>query len=351
MNDTEKKYREAIDKANAAKNDTQFSEAVASLIEISDVFPKAAFEVYMVLKRCGYTEYAYFYLQLAAVQNFEKARVVLGKCLAEGIYFERNEKKAIELLSEYPNNASALCGLGFIYVAGKQIPQDQQKAVALFAKSAGMGYAQASYNIALICAGYTGLKRNEKQMFDWLNTAISQGNGDACFYAAREYSSKGMEKKALSYLYQGVKLGHKGCIEVYSSLRQQISESSAVYQSGIYQSQENEAEFSYTGQADIVHNAEAERAEAIRRRSKSMDAAAAYSGGGFVDYETGFIVDRNGNTIVTDESGFSYSENGAMLYDEDSGFLFSNRGTAFFDENMQTMYDMQKEKWSMIFKI
>lgn len=349
--ETEQKYREAIDMANSAKTDQRFSEAVALLIEISDVYPKAAFEVYMVLKRCGYIDHAYFYLQLAAMQEYERARVVLGKCLAEGIYFKKNEQKAVELLSEYSENAAALCGLGFVYAAGEQLPRDQQKAVRYFAKAAGMGYAQASYNIAMICAGDTGLQRNERQMFDWLNTAISQGSGDACLYAAREYCLIGKNNEALGCLLMGIKLGHEGCAEVYPRLRQQITGNQAVYQSGIYQSEENEAEFSYTGQAGIVHQAEAERAEMIRRRSKAMDAAAAYSGGGFVNYETGFITDRNGNTIVTDESGFSYSEKGSMFYDEDTQFLFSNHGSAFFDENMQTMYDMQREKWSMIFKI
>lgn len=347
----EEKYRKAIDKANKAETDEQFSEAIALLMEISADYPKAAFEVYVVLKRSGYTEEAYFYLMLSAGQEYEKACVILGKCFAEGIYFKKDEIAAEKLLSKYPENASALCCLGFLYVLGEQIPQDQQKAVGYFVKSSEKGYAQASYNLALMCAGDTGLQRNEKQMFDWLNFAISQGNGDACFYAAQEYYSLGKTNEALSCLLKGMKLGHQGCAEVYPKLRNEISQQQTVYHSGIYQSAENEAEFSYTGQAEIVYRAEAERAETIRRRSKIMDAAAAYSGGGFVNYETGVITDRNGNTIIADESGFAYSENGAMYYDEDMQFLFSNHGTALFDENMQYMYDMQKEKASMIFKV
>lgn len=351
MSELEEKYRQAIDKANKAETDEQFSEAVALLMEISADYPKAAFEVYIVLKRCGYTEEAYFYLTLSAGQDYEKACVVLGKCLAEGLYYEKNEEAALKLLSKYPENASALCGLGFIYTAGEQIPQDQQKAVECFVKSSGMGYAQASYNIALMCAGDTGLQRNEKQMFDWLNTAVSQGSGDACFYAANEYYSLGKANQALSYLLKGMDLGHRGCAEVYPRLKSEISRQHNVFHSGIYQSAENEAEFSYSGQAEFVHQAEAERAETIRRRSKAMDAAAAYSGGGFVDYETGVILDRNGNTMIADESGFVYSQNGTMLYDNDTNYLFGNQGTVLFDENMQYMYDMQKSKASMIFKV
>lgn len=354
MNDEyEEKYRKAIDRANSAETDEQFSKAIAQLIEISADYPKAAFEVYIVLKRCGYTEEAYFYLMLSAGQDYEKACVVLGKCFAEGIYFDKNEIAAEKLLSKYPENASALCCLGFLYVLGEKIQRDQQKAVEFFVKSSQKGYAQASYNIALMCAGDTGLQRNEKQMFDWLNVAISQGSGDACFYAAREYHSSGKTMDALSCLLKGIKLGHQGCAEVYPKLRNEISQQHTVYHSGIYQSMENEAEFSYTGQAEIVHRAEAERAEEIRRRSKMMDAVAAYSGGGIVDYETGYIIGRDGNAIIADDLGYaySYSNNETMYYDDDTQFLFNKHGTAaIFDEDMQYMYDMQKEKASPIFK-
>lgn len=347
----EEKYRKAIDKANIAESDEQFSEAIALLMEISADYPKAAYEVYVVLKRCGYTEEAYFYLTLSAGQEYEKACVEFGKCLAQGLYFEKNEDAAVKLLSKYPENAAALCGLGFVYVSGEQIPRDQQKAVEFFVKSSGMGYAQASYNIALMCAGDTGLQPNEKQMFDWLGIAISQGSGDACFYAALKYYSSGRNNEAISCLTKGIKLGHQGCAQVYPRLKEEISRQQTVYHSGIYQSAENEAEFSYTGQAEIVYRTEMERAETIQRRSKVMDAAAAYSGGGFVDYETGVILDRNGNAIIADESGFAYSEKGTMFYDNDTNYLFSNQGTVLFDENMQYMYDMQKSKASMVFKV
>lgn len=348
----EEKYRKAVNMANSAKTDEKFSEAIALLMEISDVYPKAAYEVFVVFKRCGYTEQAYFYLQLAAVQGYENARVKLGKCLAEGIYFEKNEQEAVKILSEYSENAAALCGLGYVYILAEQIPKDYQKAVQCFVKSAGMGYAQASYNIAVLCSGKIGLERNEKQMFDWLNTAMSQGSADACYYAAYEYYSLGKINNALGCLHKGMQLGHKGCADLYWQLSGQTARKSTAYQSGIYQSEENEAEFSYTGQSDIVYEAEVRRAQEINNRRKAMEAAAVYSGGGFVNYETGFTVDRNGNTIVTDETGFSYSEKmGSMLYDKDTQFLFTNKGTAYFDENMEYMYDNQRAKWSMIIKI
>ena len=347
----EEKYKKAIDKANNAKTDEQFSEAVGMLIEIAADYPKAAFEVYLVLKRCGYTEEAYFYLALSAGQDYENACVQLGKCLADGVYFERNEEEAVKLLSKYPENAAALCGLGYVYIAGEQIPHDQQKAVELFVKSSGMGYAQASYNIALMCAGETGLQPNENQMFGWLDTAVSQGSGVACFYAAQKYYSYGKKNDALSYLAKGVELGHQGCAEAYQRLRNEISQQRPVYHSGIYQSSVNEAEFSYTGQAEIVYRAAMERDVEIQQRRKAMDAAAAYSGGGFVDYETGFILDKDGNSIVVDESGFAYSQNGSMYFDSDTNYLFGNHGTVMFDENMQYMYDMQKSEASMIYKV
>lgn len=351
MEELEEKYKTAIDKANKAETDKQFSEAVSMLMDISADYPKAAFEVYVALKRCGYTEEAYFYLTLSAGQDYEKACVILGNCLAQGQYFEKNEEAAKNIWLKYPENGAALCGLGCLYLMGEKITHDQQKAVEYFAKSSGMGYAQASYNIALMCAGETGLQRNEKQMFEWLNTAVSQGSGDACFYAAQEYYSLGKKRDAMNCLVKGMKLGHKGCAEVCPKLRKELSRQHTVYHGKIYQSSTNEAEFSYTGQAELVYRTEAERAETVQRRSKVMDAAAAYAGGGFVDYDTGFIMDKNGNTIIADESGFVFSKDGAMYYDNDTNYLFGSQGTVLFDEKMQYMYDMQKSKASMIFKV
>ncbi len=341
-------YRKAIKQANEALDEKQFTKALIKLMEISDVCPQAALEVFNIFIRGGYIEQACFYLNLAAAQGYEPANVILGKHLADGIYFERDEKRAVEILSQYPQNASALCGLGYIYLAGVQIPRDPHKAINCLVKSAEMGYSQASYNIALICAGETGLEYNERQMFDWLATAMSQGSGAACFYAARRYAELGRMNESYNCIVRGVQLGHAGCIEVYPRIRQQIMGSSGAYHSGIRQSHFNEAEFSYTGQAEMVRRTEEKRLERIERSRGALDAAAAYSGGGFVNYETGFGIDKDGNSFSVDEMGGITTAQGAMMYDKENRILMHNDGLVYFDEDMKSMYDSQKKKWSYI---
>lgn len=349
----EKTHDKAIKAVSNARNAKQLNKAVIQLMSIAEYFPRSAYELFILFKNTyADLEKACFYLQLAANGGLDKAIIKLGEYYYKGIYFKKDEPLAIQILEPYAGNIPfAANALGCMYLGGTQTKHDLQKAIGYFSKASAMGYGDASYNIGYICLGNHGVPKNEKQALDWFATAASQGYSQACYVAAVLHAENGNDNDCYNWLLKGADLGHTKCIELLPQIHELLFGKRVEYKDMLRQSTRNNCDYSYTSQKAFVQKLEANEAEREHQRTKAHDsliATAANAGGGYIDYNTGFVFDKDGNEYFADETGFVYSNKGMQYFDDDAKILYSNNDTTFFDKDMLTMFNSQKS--SVVFK-
>lgn len=353
---TEQIYAEAVRTGNNATTQKEYLHCVKLLMSIAEHHPKAGYELFVIFKNVfGDIEKACFYLQLSVKLGNPRAEVKLGEYLSQGVYYQRDEATALKLMEPHADSYPyAACAVGCMYIMGEQIPHDHRKGMQYLLKASQMGFAKASLNIALICLGKTEIPPDMSKALDWLVVAADQGSGDACHLALSLYYERGDMKNAYVYAQKGARLGHAQCAQALEILHRELYPKSRGVSLGIYQSTENEAEFSYTGQAQYVQDVEERRAAEAEKRARNRDtmvAVAAQAGGGYVDELTGDVFGNDGKIYHTDmDTHFVSSEKGSMLFDDSTKTLYGNDNTYHFDKDMTDMYDSQRKKHTAIIK-
>lgn len=346
-------HMKAIEMANSAQNAKQFNKAIKLLMSNAEHYPRSAYELFKQFKNAD-MELACSYLLLAAQNGWDNARIKLAEYLANGTYFERNEKRALELAGPYADSEPFAANLmGVIYLTGTQVAFDLRKAVAYFTKASAMGFGQASLNIGLICTGRYGVQPNPQKALDWFITSAEQGCGEGCYTAACIYIENDNFTAAHNFLVKGVSLGDRKCAELLPELRKAMGISDNINTS-FRQSSVNESRFSYTGQKDTVEEAyaaEQQRIQTAEANRDALTAAAAQAGGGYIDAEAGVIYTKEGRTIVSDaETHTMFSEDGVSIFDDKSKVLYGTDTLSFFDDDMNLMYDYVRKRTTYIFK-
>ena len=90
------------------------------------------------------------------------AQYNLGVMYAKGRGVERNEAKAVELLTLAADkgDANAQLNLGIMYAKGRGVDKDETKAFQLCEKAAEQGHASAQYNLGAMYATGRGVKKD-----------------------------------------------------------------------------------------------------------------------------------------------------------------------------------------------
>ena len=65
-----------------------------------------------------------------------------------------------------------------MYVNGRGVPQDYEKAIEWFTKSAVQGFARAQFNLGWMYAKGKGLMQNYKKAYMWFNLASHNGSSE-----------------------------------------------------------------------------------------------------------------------------------------------------------------------------
>lgn len=345
-------HMKAIEMANSARNAKQFNKSIKLLMTNAEHYPRSAYELFKQFRNVD-MELACSYLVLAAQNGWDNAKIKLAEYLAYGTYFDRNEKRALELAEPYADTEPFAANLmGVIYLTGTQVAFDMRKAVAYFTKASAMGFGQASLNIGLICTGRYGVAPDSKKALDWFITSAEQGCGEGCYAAACMYIEKENFSAAHNYLVKGVSLGDRKCAELLPNLRIAMGISDNV-NSSFRQSSVNESSFSYTGQKDSVEEAyaaEQQRIQTAEANRDALTAAAAQAGGGYIDVEAGVVYTKDGRTIISDvQTHTLFSKDGICIFDDKSKALYGTNTLSYFDDDMKTMYDAVRDRVRYIY--
>lgn len=84
--------------------------------------------------------------------------------------------------------ADAQFKLGFMYVNGEGVPQDDKEAVKWFTKAAEQGHAWAQFNLGLMYDKGRGVPQDDKEAAKWHTKAAKQGYADAQFILGGMYA-------------------------------------------------------------------------------------------------------------------------------------------------------------------
>lgn len=131
-----------------------------------------------------------------------------------GIGTEKNVDKAVEWLEKAGANGfwRPLNKLGEMYYYGEGVPADEDKAAAYFEKAAALGYGDAEANLAMCC--YAGKKKNLTRAVSLLRRAFAHGalfaRDAANILGIFLLEGKGVkkdEKEAFEWLKRSAELG------------------------------------------------------------------------------------------------------------------------------------------------
>ncbi|MFQ5754727.1 MAG: protein kinase [Acidiferrobacterales bacterium] len=140
--------------------------------------------------------------------------------------FERGDsRRALQLLKPLAaqGEARAQTTLGFLYVMGRGVTQDEAEAATWFRKAAAQGLADAQYNLGTLYESGRGVTRDEAEAARWYGKAAAQGHVYAQAALGNMYASgHGVAKnraEASKWLSEAAGQGHKGAQERLKKLR------------------------------------------------------------------------------------------------------------------------------------
>ena len=84
-------------------------------------------------------------------------------------------------------HAQALNGLGFLYMNGQGVAQDDSRALGYFLIAAKRGFAAAQYNAGILYGRIKGAMRNQRKSSEWIRKAADQGHAGARYQLAERY--------------------------------------------------------------------------------------------------------------------------------------------------------------------
>ena len=89
-----------------------------------------------------------------------------------------------------------------MYYRGDGVPQDYEKAIEWYTKSAKQGYTKAQFNLGVMYAEGKGTPQGDKRAVHWFTESAEQGNADAQYYLGVMYAEgKGPYAKLQKSLY------------------------------------------------------------------------------------------------------------------------------------------------------
>lgn len=92
--------------------------------------------------------------------------------------YERQDVLTLTALANQ-GNAEAQFKLGFMYNAGKGVPNDDDAAIIWYRKAADQGYAQAQFYLGSMYRFGTGVVEDNAAAINWYKKAAEQGNSKA----------------------------------------------------------------------------------------------------------------------------------------------------------------------------
>ena len=101
------------------------------------------------------------------------------------------ENQGIEQLRKAAEqgDAEAQNELGFIYVAGKGVPQDFGEALRWYGLSANQGHVEAQFNLGLMYDYGKGVGGDYREAAVWYRKAANQGAADAQLHLGFKYAN------------------------------------------------------------------------------------------------------------------------------------------------------------------
>ena len=120
--------------------------------------------------------------QYLANQGDAIAQYDLGSLYLEGKDVRQDDTKAIEWFekSASQGNANAQRAIGFAYYTGKRLPQDYTKAKHFFEKAASQGEVNAQYYLGAIYYLGNGVRKNPVIAKEWFGKACKGGDQGGC---------------------------------------------------------------------------------------------------------------------------------------------------------------------------
>lgn len=106
----------------------------------------------------------------------------LGVLYAQGKQMEQNDNKAVYWWRKAANqgNAMAQNNLGIMYMQGKGgLERNDEEAAKLFRQSAEQGYSEAQNNLAVMLVKGQGVEKNQEEAVEWFRKAAAQGHAGA----------------------------------------------------------------------------------------------------------------------------------------------------------------------------
>ena len=89
--------------------------------------------------------------------------------------FEDEEVKKLRRAAEQ-GDASAQTSLGWLYMYGQGVPQNDKEALKWFRLAAAQGYANGQYNVGLLYMMGRGVPQNYEEALKWFRLAAAQGH-------------------------------------------------------------------------------------------------------------------------------------------------------------------------------
>jgi uncharacterized protein len=130
--------------------------------------------------RSDYAEAARWF-RLAADQGDAEAQTSLGYLYLFGQGVPQNDAEAVRLyrLAADQGFARAQFNLGGMYNAGRGVPQNYAQALRWYRLAADQGEAGAQNNLGSMYANGEGVPQNYVEAYKWFNLAAAQGNANA----------------------------------------------------------------------------------------------------------------------------------------------------------------------------
>lgn len=187
--------------------------------------------LYEKLKEEPHEDYIYILLYLDKL-NYPLAVTVLGLCYYDGIYYEQSYENAgicYNKASEMGDSWAQYL-LANMYMIGKGVSQDINKAINLYTDSAKQGHKNAQFNLGLICES----NKFYQEALYWYIKAAEQEHKDAMFNLANMYQEgKGIPKDMKKAIGLYTKAANLGNVKAQSNLGV-IFDISNLYESAIY---------------------------------------------------------------------------------------------------------------------
>jgi TPR repeat protein len=123
-----------------------------------------------------------------------EAQLELGFRYMNGDGVEQNDSKCYEWFEKaaFSGNAKGQYQVGVCYTDGRGVDENLEEAIKWFEMSANQGFAMAQYKTAMCYIGGRGTPRDESRGIFWVTKAAEGGNVDAqCFLANCYFSGLG----------------------------------------------------------------------------------------------------------------------------------------------------------------